>query len=103
MSAGGTQLPNEPSNSKLAVASLIVGLISLFGILPIFGGAIAIILGYLAKSEIDGSLGTLKGANLATAGQIMGAVHIVGAFVLFCCILAWILVGQFIFPSGASY
>jgi hypothetical protein len=87
----------EARNSKLAIASLVIGIISLFGVLPFFGGAIAIILGYIAKSEIDGSLGMLKGANLATVGQITGAVHIVGGIVLACCALAYILFGQYLF------
>jgi hypothetical protein len=103
MAAGGTPLQEEARNSKLAIASLVIGIISLFGILPIFGGAIAIFLGYIAKSEIDASLGMLKGARMATTGQILGAVHIVGAFVIMCCVLAWVLLGQFILPSGPSY
>jgi hypothetical protein len=102
MSAGGTPMQQEAPNSKLAIASLVIGIISLLGILPIFGGAIAIFLGYIAKSEIDASLGTLKGSRLATIGQILGAVHIVGAFVIMCCVLAWVLLGQFIFPGGAT-
>jgi hypothetical protein len=103
MSAAGTPLQEEARNSKLAIASLVIGIISLLGVLPIFGGAIAIFLGYIAKSEIDSSLGTLKGAGLATTGQILGAVHIVGAIVILCCGGAWLLLGQYIFPGGPSY
>jgi hypothetical protein len=93
--------PNAPSqpdvpNSKLAIASLVFGVLSLFGVMPFFGGAIAIILGYIAKSEIDGSLGSLQGTRLATAGQILGAVHIVGAVILTCCGLAYIMFGQYL-------
>ena len=43
----------EARNSRLAMASLVIGAISLLGALPIFGGAIAIHLGTIAKSEID--------------------------------------------------
>lgn len=82
--------------SKLALASLIVGIVSLFGILPFFGGAVAIVLGYLAKSEIDSSLGEMKGKNLATIGQVAGAVHIVGFFVIMCCVLAYVLLSPFL-------
>jgi hypothetical protein len=102
MSALNTPPVEEARNSKLAIASLVIGIISLFGILPFFGGAIAIILGFIAKSEIDGSLGMLQGTRLATAGQILGAVHIVGGIVLSCCILAYVLFGQYILPSGPS-
>ena len=97
MTASPSPQLQEARTSKLAIASLVIGVISLFGILPFFGGAIAIILGYIAKSEIDGSLGTLTGANLATAGQITGAVHIVGGIVLTCCGLAYLLFGQYLF------
>jgi ABC-type phosphate transport system permease subunit len=79
----------QPKTSALAIASLVVGIISAFFILPFFGGAVAIILGYVAKSEIDGSLGMLKGNNLATAGQVLGAVHIVAFFLVMCCLLAY--------------
>jgi hypothetical protein len=97
MTAPETPVGDEVPTSKLAIASLVIGIISLFGILPIFGGAIAIILGFIAKSEIDSSLGTLKGTGLATTGQILGAVHIVGGFVIACCALAWVLFGQYLF------
>lgn len=53
-------------------------------------------------SEIDGSLGTLKGTRLATTGQILGAVHIVGGIVIICCLLAYVLFGQYLFPSGPA-
>jgi hypothetical protein len=102
MSAVSTPPQEEARNSKLAIASLVIGIISLFGILPIFGGVIAIILGYIAKSEIDGSLSTLKGTRLATTGQILGAVHIVGGIVIICCLLAYVLFGQVLFPSGPA-
>jgi hypothetical protein len=95
-------VPNTPTqddvpNSKLAIAALVIGIISLFGVLPIFGGAIAIILGFIAKSEIDTSQGALKGEGMATTGQILGAVHIVGGFVIACCFLAYVLFGQYLF------
>lgn len=88
--------PDQPKTSKLAIASLVVGIISLFGVIPFFGGAVAIVLGYIAKSEIDGSLGELEGKNLATIGQVAGAVHIVGFFVITCCVLAYVLVSPFL-------
>jgi hypothetical protein len=100
MSAASTPPQPEPRNSKLAIASLVFGIISLFGVMPIFGGVIAIILGYIAKSEIDNSQGGLEGTRLATIGQILGAVHIVGGIILSCCVLAYIVFGQFLFPHG---
>jgi ABC-type amino acid transport system permease subunit len=102
MSAVGAPSQDEARNSKMAIASLVIGIISLFGVMPIFGGAIAIVLGYIAKSEIDSSLGELKGTRLATTGQVLGAVHIVGAIVITCCVLAYVLFGQYLFPSGRS-
>ena len=84
------------------MASLLIGAISQFGVLPIFGGAIAILLGTIAKSEIDGSRWTLKGARLAIVGQILGAVHIVGSGVIICCGLTYVLFGPLLFPGGPS-
>jgi type IV pilus assembly protein PilA len=54
-----------------AVGSLILGILSLIG-LWLLAGIPAIILGHLAKSSINKSMGRLKGDGMATAGLIMG-------------------------------
>jgi hypothetical protein len=100
MSVSATPSTPDVPTSKLAIASLIVGIISAFFVLPIFGGVIAIFLGYLAKSEIDASLGTLKGSGMATAGQILGALHLVVAVVIFCCFMAYLVVWPFLSRGG---
>lgn len=96
-----TTATEEQKTSMLAIASLVLGAISLLGVIPFFGGAVAIVLGYVAKSEIDGSLGALKGKNLATIGQVLGAVHIVGLFVIACCVLGYVLLSPVLFPQGS--
>jgi uncharacterized membrane protein len=95
-----TTATEDQKTSMLAIAGLVLGAISLLGVIPFFGGAVAIVLGYLAKSEIDSSLGALKGKNLATIGQVLGAVHIVGLFVIACCVLAYVLLSPVFFPRG---
>jgi hypothetical protein len=55
----------------LAIASLIFGILGLT-LLPTLGSIVAVILGYMAKSEINSSAGQLEGSGLATAGLVLG-------------------------------
>ena len=66
--------------SKLAVSSLVLGIIGLF-CLPLLGGIPAVILGHKARGRIRQSGGTEGGAGLALAGLIMGYLSIVVAVV----------------------
>jgi len=59
--------------SGLATASLIFGILGLT-LLPTLGSIVAVILGYMAKSEIDNSAGQLEGSSLATAGLVLGYI-----------------------------
>jgi hypothetical protein len=63
-----------------AVASLVCGIISLFILGPILG-VVAIVLGVMARKEIEGDP-NLEGAGLALAGIITGAIGAVLAIVL---------------------
>jgi len=63
-----------------AIASLVCGIISLFILGPILG-AVAIVLGVMARKEIE-SDPNLEGAGLALAGIITGAIGAVLAIVL---------------------
>lgn len=65
--------------SKLAIASLIFGLIGLWGIgiiFPILLGIPAVICGHKARSKIKRAGGALRGKGLALAGLIIGYIHI---------------------------
>ena len=59
--------------SGLATASLIFGILGLT-LLPTLGSIVAVILGYMAKSEINSSAGQLEGSGLATAGLVLGYI-----------------------------
>jgi hypothetical protein len=78
----GTSLTSHPlaqataspaPTSGLATASLIFGILGLT-LLPTLGSVVALILGYMAKSEINSSAGQLEGGSLATAGLVLGYI-----------------------------
>lgn len=80
--------PQAVGTSGLAVASLVLGILSLLGCL--FLGAVpAVICGHLALSTIRNSRGYIKGEGLALAGLITGysaiiiTVFVVLAFLVF--------------------
>jgi len=75
-----------PRSNSLAVASLIFGIISWF-LCPFVGGLLAVILGHVAKSQIRRS--GEGGGGLATAGLILGYIHL-AAFALVA--IFWILI-----------
>jgi prepilin-type processing-associated H-X9-DG protein len=62
----------EPRTSGKAIASLVLGLLSLF--CTLFTGIPAIILGALGLSDIARSKGRLQGKGMATAGIILGGL-----------------------------
>ena len=72
--------PNRPvaATNGLAVASLVLGIITLCGI----GSILAVIFGYVGKGQIDRSGGTQSGRGLAIAGIVLGWIGI-GFIVLF--------------------
>ncbi len=65
------------STNSLAVASLLLGIFSLF---PPFG-ILTVIFGHVARSQIRKSAGRQKGAGMALAGLILGYLAL--GFVLF--------------------
>ena len=67
--------------NSLAVASLLLGLFSLF---PVFG-ILAVILGHVARSQIRKSAGRQKGAGMAMAGLILGYLAL--GFILFLIVV----------------
>jgi hypothetical protein len=67
----------QPKTSGLAIASLVTGILGIFpcctiGILGILG----VVFGIMARKNIEQSNGAQKGAGLARAGLICGAVGI---------------------------
>ncbi|MEO8741771.1 MAG: DUF4190 domain-containing protein [Lysobacteraceae bacterium] len=76
-----------------ATISLIFGILSWF-VLPFIGAVIAIIAGHMAKGEIRRAQGALEGDGLATAGLILGYVHL-AVFLL-------IIIAIFLFFGGLA-
>ena len=74
--------------STLAIISLIAGILS-FVMLPLIGAVIAIWTGYEARKETCSVPPRATGDGLATAGIILGWIH-VGLFVVaLCCVIAY--------------
>ena len=77
-----TYTPVNLPNSGSATVSLIFGILA-WVLLPVIGAIIAIIAGHMARREISASNGQLGGSGMATAGLILGYVHI-GVSLLAC-------------------
>lgn len=76
----------------LAIASLVLGIVGLPFCLWFIGGIPALILGYMAKSQIRASGDTEQGRGMALAGIILGWISVV-CTVLF--IVLWLLLVVF--------
>jgi uncharacterized membrane protein len=102
------------------MVSLIAGLVGLvfatvfFCLLGIYsaafaaiGGIIGLVCGFMAKSEIANSHGTIGGAGLATAGVIVGLVNVAIAVlsVLLLILLLFGIIGLGLLSgiSGSGY
>lgn len=68
-------MPPLKSNSTLALASLILGILG-WTLIPTVGSIAAIITGHMAKNEIKNSMGGLGGEGMATAGLVLGYANI---------------------------
>ena len=64
--------------SGLAVASLVLGILFLWGV----GSILALIFGYQGMREVDRSGGTVGGRGMAIAGVVLGWIGIAGAIIL---------------------
>lgn len=76
--------PPPPQTNGLAIASLVLSLLGLVGILPLLGTILGLIFGYSARNQIVQSRGTQGGEGLAKAGIIIGWVTL-GIWALGIC------------------
>jgi hypothetical protein len=76
--------PATPKTSGMAIASLVLGLIWVYGITSI----LAIVFAVIAKRDIRNSNGWVTGGGLATAGLVLGIIGVVGAIALIVLVLA---------------
>lgn len=61
-----------PTTNGFAIASLVLGILWVMWI----GSVLAVIFGYIGKSEIERSRGSQSGTGLAIAGMVLGWVGI---------------------------
>lgn len=79
-------------SSTLAVVSLVSGILG-FTFIPVAGGIVALITGYMARNETRSIPPKASGDSMATAGIILGWVQI-GLFIVgICCFAAFMLFG----------
>ncbi|WP_158282946.1 DUF4190 domain-containing protein [Nocardioides silvaticus] len=83
----------QQSTSVMAIISLVTGILGILCCGWFIFSIAALILGFLGRNEINQSQGTKKGAGLALAGLILGAVGMALG------ILNWVL----ILATDASY
>jgi hypothetical protein len=98
-----TENPNSgvysPPNSNLAIISLIAGILGLT-LLPAIGSIVALIIGYMAKKEIEESRGALGGEGMAKAGILLGWIGIVLDVIGICFIGSFVALGLCFIPFG---
>lgn len=87
--------PSLGGTNGKAIASLVLGIVGLTG-LPLVASVLALVFGYMARSEITAS--GQEGKGLATAGIILGWVGIV----VVAAFMAFILVVLVVNFSAAS-
>jgi hypothetical protein len=75
--------PPMPKTSGLAIASLVLGIVWVYGITSI----LAIIFGVIAKRNIRDSNGWVTGDGMATAGLVLGIVGVVGTIAFIVALL----------------
>lgn len=86
-------------SSTLAIVSLVSGVLG-FTFVPLIGGIVALITGYMARGETRSIPPRAAGDGMATAGMIMGWVQIGLLVVGICCAIAGFLF--FVVVAGAS-
>jgi len=78
---GGVTMYQPVTTSGMAVASLVLGIIS-FTLFPILPSILAVVFGHAARSSIRASQGRLVGDGLAVAGLVLGYMGIAVIVVL---------------------
>jgi hypothetical protein len=88
---GGYGQAGPPKTNQKALVSMVLGIASLvlglFCGLMVIGGVVAIVLGFIARGEINRSQGTQKGSGQALTGIITGFV-LVALFALLVILYA---------------
>ncbi len=83
--AGGYGLPQQ--SSPLAIVSLVLGILALPCCTFFVLGVGAVVTGFVARRQIAESQGRYKGAGMAMAGMVLGAIAIVLAVAYYVLVL----------------
>lgn len=81
---------NVLPSSTLAIVSLISGILG-FTFVPVIGAVVALITGYMARSETRSMPPKASGDGMATAGIIMGWIQIGLIIVGICCLVVYLV------------
>jgi Domain of unknown function (DUF4190) len=96
---GWTQTPDGrwvqtgPSSSGKATASLVLGILGLV-FCPLVCSVLALVFGYQARNEIDGSGGRISGRGSATAGIVLGWIGVVICALFLILVVIGVLTGD---------
>jgi len=93
---GGAQ---PQSNSVMAIISLVTGILGVVCCGSFVFAIAALILGFLARKEINQSGGLKKGSGMATAGIVLGAI---GLIISVVWIILVVTTGDFNFYTSTS-
>jgi uncharacterized membrane protein len=86
-----TSYPPVAQTNGLAIASLVCSILAWTGLLIVVGAIAGVVMGHLARREIARSNGMQSGSGLATAGLILGYVHLAFAALGICFFLLVII------------
>jgi TRAP-type C4-dicarboxylate transport system permease small subunit len=87
--------------STLAIVSLVSAILG-FTLAPVIGTIVALITGYIARSETRSIPARASGDGLATAGIIMGWIQVALLVVGVCCAIAYFVFMVGIFASSGN-
>jgi Domain of unknown function (DUF4190) len=80
----GQPLPVGQTTNGLAIASLVLGIVWVFGL----GSILAVIFGFIGRKQIRQSGGRQSGGGMAVAGIVLGFVGVVGLILWIVLIIA---------------
>lgn len=86
-------------SSTLAIVSLVSAILG-FTAVPVIGAIVALITGYMARSETRSIPPRASGDGMATAGIIMGWVQVALFMIAICCGVAVLVLGISIFAAS---
>lgn len=81
---------NVLPSSTLAIVSLIAGILG-FTFVPVIGAVVALITGYMARSETRSIPPKASGDGMATAGIILGWIQMGLIVVGICCLVVYLV------------